>query len=62
MAAEALGVSLRTVATLIADGELKVIRIGTAVRIRSSAIDYFCESRETSLSAKRRKSIRGAGK
>lgn len=60
--AQILGVSLRTVAKLIADGELKVVRIGASVRVRPSSIDYFCEARETSLSSKRRKAIRGAGK
>lgn len=61
-AAHALGVGLRTLDQLLADGEIAVVRIGAAVRIRPSAIEYFCEARETNLSAKRRKAIRGSKK
>lgn len=42
-----LFVSLRTVDNLIASGDLAAIHIGRTVRIRPSAIAYFCESNET---------------
>jgi excisionase family DNA binding protein len=45
-AATALNVSLRTVDELIHSGDLPVVRLGRAVRIRPSAIDYLIEARE----------------
>lgn len=42
-----LGVSLRTVDELISTGDLPVVRLGRAVRIRPSALDYLIEARET---------------
>jgi excisionase family DNA binding protein len=46
-AAAVLNVSLRTTDELIASGDLPVVRIGRAVRIRQSAIDYLIEARES---------------
>ena len=42
-----LAVSLRTVDELISSGNLPVVRLGRAVRIRQSAIDYLIEANET---------------
>ncbi len=42
-----LGVSLRTVDELVSSGDLPVVRLGRAVRIRPSAIDYLIEARES---------------
>ncbi len=42
-----LAVSLRTVDELISTGDLAVVRLGRAVRIRQSAIDYLIEANET---------------
>ena len=61
-AAQKLNISLRSVDEQIARGNLPVSRIGRAVRIRPSAIDFLIEANESRLSAKRRKAIRGAGK
>jgi len=52
-AAQALGISLRLVDSLLASGELKAVRIGASVRIRPTAIEYFCEARETSRNPRR---------
>jgi excisionase family DNA binding protein len=46
-AAAELSISLRTLDDLVARGELPVVRIGRAVRIRPTAIEYFIEARET---------------
>ena len=46
-AAEALGISLRSLDSLLATGDLPIVRIGASVRLRPSAIEYFCEARET---------------
>jgi len=46
-AAAYLGVSLRSIDHLATSGDLPTIRIGTAVRIRPSALEYFCEAHET---------------
>lgn len=40
-AAERLSVSLRTVEQLLRGGQLAAVRIGTAVRIRASALDAY---------------------
>lgn len=61
-AAQLLGIGLRTLDQLLADGEIPVVRIGSSVRIRPTAIDYFCEARETRLDPKRRAAIRGTNK
>ena len=53
-AAEVLGVCLRTIDELVSKGDLKVIRIGAAVRIRPSAIEDFCEARESRNNPRRR--------
>ena len=42
-----LGVSLRTIDSLISTGDLPVVRLGKAVRIRPSALEYLIEARET---------------
>ena len=46
-AAERLATSLRTLDASIASGDLEVIRIGRAVRIRESALELFIEARAT---------------
>lgn len=58
-AAKLLSIGLRTLDRLMADGEIPVVRIGTAARIRPSAIERFCEARESRLDSKRRAAIRG---
>jgi excisionase family DNA binding protein len=52
-AAHVLGISLRATDTLIASGELKVVRLGANVRIRPSAIEYLLEARETRSQSRR---------
>lgn len=52
--AKALQISLRSVDALLANGDLPAVRIGASVRIRPSAIEYFCEARETRNNPKRR--------
>lgn len=42
-----LSVSLRTVDELIATGDLPVVRLGRAVRIRPAAIDRLIDARES---------------
>lgn len=54
-AAKLLGVSVRTVDTLISNGDLPAVRIGKAVRIRPSALDYLVEARETRGPSRQRK-------
>ncbi|GAA5130804.1 helix-turn-helix domain-containing protein [Luteolibacter yonseiensis] len=49
-----LHVSLRTVDELIASGDLPVVRLGRAVRIRPSAIDYLIEARETRVNPRKK--------
>jgi len=46
-AAAHLGVSLRTIDNLATSGDLPSIKIGRVVRIRPSAIEYYCEAHET---------------
>lgn len=46
-AAQALGICLRSLDELVSKGDLKVIRIGASVRIRPSALEDFCEARES---------------
>jgi len=46
-AAAQLGVSLRTIDNLIASGDLAAIHIGRSVRLRQSALEYFCEAHES---------------
>ncbi|WP_369335599.1 helix-turn-helix domain-containing protein [Luteolibacter arcticus] len=46
-AAESLSVSIRKLDLLIAAGDLPAVRIGAAVRVRPSAIDYLIEARES---------------
>ena len=45
-AARQLSVSIRTIHTLIATGDLPVVRIRRAVRIRPSALQFLIEARE----------------
>lgn len=45
-AAKALAISIRLFDSLVARGEIAVVRIGKSVRIRPSAINYFVEARE----------------
>lgn len=56
-----LGVSLRTVDELISTGDLPVVRLGRAVRIRPSALDYLIEARETRTNP-RKQSKKGGSK
>jgi len=46
-AAQALGISLRSLDAMLATGDLPAVRIGASVRIRPSSLDYFCEARES---------------
>ena len=46
-AAESLSVSIRKLDMLIASGDLPAVRMGKAVRVRPSAIEYFIEARES---------------
>ena len=58
-AAKQLRVSLRTVDSLIATGDIPVVRIGSAVRIRPAALERLVDARETKgIRAKHRKSVR----
>lgn len=50
-----LGVSLRTIDDLISTGDLPVVRLGRAVRIKPAAIDYLIEARETRGNKKNRR-------
>ena len=45
--ADILGVSLRNVDTLISNGTLRVVRLGTAVRIRPETIAELINASET---------------
>lgn len=51
--ARQLAVSVRTTHTLIAHGDLPVVRIGRAVRIRQSALQALIEARETRVKPRR---------
>jgi len=53
-AAESLSVSIRKLDMLIASGDLPVVRMGKAVRVRPSAIEYLIEARESRGPAKRK--------
>lgn len=53
-AAESLSLSIRKLDMLIASGDLPVVRMGKAVRVRPSAIDYLIEARESRGPAKRK--------
>jgi excisionase family DNA binding protein len=46
-AADQLAVSLRTIDSLIASGDLPCVKIGRSARIRPAALEGFIESRET---------------
>lgn len=46
-AADILGVSLRTIDTLIFNGTLRVVRLGASVRIRPEAIVDLLNASET---------------
>jgi excisionase family DNA binding protein len=46
-AAESLSVSIRKLDQLIASGDLPAVRMGKAVRVRPSAIEYLIEARES---------------
>ena len=46
-AAEALSISLRKLEGLIKSGDIPVVKIGAATRVRPSALEYFIEARET---------------
>jgi len=52
-AAEALHQSLRAIDNIIADGSLKVVRIGRSVRIRRETLEEFVDARESSNSQKK---------
>jgi excisionase family DNA binding protein len=53
-AADFLGISLRTIDSLIASGELPCVPIKRSVRIRPSALEEFIESLETRRNPHRR--------
>jgi excisionase family DNA binding protein len=53
-AAAGLSVSLRTIDNLVASGDLPAVKIGRAIRIRPSALDYFIEARESRQSIRRK--------
>ena len=53
-AAESLSVSIRKLDMLIASGDLPAVRMGKAVRVRPTAIDYFIEARESRGSRKKK--------
>ena len=54
-AAIALSVSLRSIDSLIASGDLPVVRLGRAVRIKPSAIDYLVDSRESRINPRKKR-------
>ncbi len=54
-AARVLSVGLRTLDHLLASGDLPVVRIRGAVRIRYSAIESFLDARESRQNPKRAK-------
>ena len=54
-AANALSVSLRSIDTLIASGDLPVVRLGRAVRIKPAAIDYLVDSRESRINPRQKR-------
>jgi excisionase family DNA binding protein len=51
--AVALATCLRTVDEFIASGDLEIVRIGRAVRIRPSALEEFIEARATRRNPRR---------
>jgi excisionase family DNA binding protein len=53
-AAEALHQSLRTVDENIANGSIKVVRIGRSVRIRPEALEEFIDARETRINPRKK--------
>ena len=53
-AAESLSVSIRKLDLLIASGDLPVVRMGKAVRVRPSAIEYFIEARESRMNPRKK--------
>ena len=52
-AAEALAISPRKIDLLTASGDLKVVRIGRAVRFKRSALDEFINAHESRSNPKR---------
>jgi len=58
-AAEFLGIGLRSLDELTANGSLKCIRIGRSVRVRPAALNEFVEANETRVAPKRRRAARG---
>lgn len=53
--AKELGLSLRTVDQLIANGDLPIVKIGKSVRIRPASLENLIEARETRSGSKPRK-------
>lgn len=58
-AAAFLGVAMRTLDEQTANGSLKVVRIGRAVRFRPATLEDFIEANETAANPKRRRVARG---
>ena len=54
-AAEFLGVSVRTIDEQTANGSLKCVRIGRAVRFRPETLDSYTEANESAIPPKRRR-------
>jgi excisionase family DNA binding protein len=61
-AAKLLTVSLRTFDGLVLTGDIPVVRIGRAVRIKPEAIDRFIEASETRMKPWKRRGVRKGGK
>jgi excisionase family DNA binding protein len=53
-AAEALNQSLRTIDENIANGSLRIVRIGRSVRIRPEALEEFIDARETRINPRKK--------
>jgi excisionase family DNA binding protein len=49
-----LGVSLRTIDQLISSGDIPVIRLGRAVRIRHEALADLIEARESRVNSRKK--------
>ena len=57
-AAALLGVALRTIDELLANGSLKCVRIGRSVRFRQTTLEDFIEANETAATKQRRRAKR----